>query len=91
MCGRSHVQQGQSTAQRLLVEELRKEAALMAGLRHPNIVLFLGVSLDPACMVTEFCARGSLFDVLRRARTNKVAPCLKEYEKDQLPLQVQGL
>ena len=46
----------------------------MASLRHPNIVLFLGVSLDPPCMLTEFCARGSLLDVLHRARTNKVWP-----------------
>ena len=44
----------------------------MASLRHPNIVLFLGVSLEPPCMLTEFCARGSLLDVLHRACTNKV-------------------
>ncbi len=71
---RSTSQQGQSTAQRLLIEELTKESSLMASLRHPNIVLFLGVSLDPPCMLTEFCARGSLLDVLHRARTNKVNP-----------------
>lgn len=61
----------QSTAQRMLVVELNKESSLMASLRHPNIVLFLGVCLDPPCMVTEFCARGSLLDVLSRAKTNK--------------------
>ena len=54
------------------MDELAREAGLMAKLRHPNIVMFLGAVLDPPCMVTEFCARGSLLDVLHRARTNEV-------------------
>lgn len=69
---RSQNQLAVSASRKLLAEELSKEAALVAGLRHPNIVMFLGVSLNPPCMVTEFCARGSLMDVLYRARTNKV-------------------
>ncbi len=51
-----------------LAAALEKEALLMAGLRHPNTVFFLGACLDPPCMVTEHCARGSLFDVLQSAR-----------------------
>ena len=43
---------------------------IMAALRHPNIVLFMGVCLDPPCVVSEWCARGSLFDVLSKARKN---------------------
>lgn len=27
-------------------------------------VLFIGVVVSPLCMVTEFCARGNLFDLL---------------------------
>lgn len=69
---RSATKQGQTTAQRLLVEELTRESTLMAALRHPNIVLFLGISLEPPCMLTEFCARGSLLDVLHRARNIEV-------------------
>jgi hypothetical protein len=42
----------------------------MATLRHPSIVMYLGVCLDPPCMVTEYCARGSLNDVLKRARAS---------------------
>ena len=42
----------------------------MAALRHPNVVMFMGLCLQPPCIVTEFCARGSLFDVLRKARTS---------------------
>ncbi|KAK9820960.1 hypothetical protein WJX81_007609 [Elliptochloris bilobata] len=56
-----------------LLEGLRREAGLMAALRHPNVVLFLGACPDPPCMVTAFCARGSLLDVLARARTSPAA------------------
>ena len=42
----------------------------MASLRHPNVVMFMGLCLEPPCIVTEFCARGSLFDVLRKARSS---------------------
>jgi serine/threonine protein kinase len=52
----------------MLLEGLEKEAGLMASLRHPNVVLYLGVCLNPPCVVTEYCARGSLNDVLKRAR-----------------------
>ena len=31
-------------------------------------MLFLGVCLQPPCVVTEYCQQGSLFDVLRKAR-----------------------
>ena len=40
----------------------------MAALRHPNVVMFMGLCLEPPCIVTEFCARGSLYDVLKKAR-----------------------
>ena len=42
----------------------------MAALRHPNVVMFMGLCLEPPCIVTEFCARGSLYDVLKKARTS---------------------
>jgi serine/threonine protein kinase len=34
------------------IAELEKEAGLMASLRHPNIVLFLGVCSSPPAVVT---------------------------------------
>ena len=40
----------------------------MASIRHPNVVLFMGLCLEPPCMVSEFCARVSLYDVLKKAR-----------------------
>ena len=42
----------------------------MAALRHPNVVMFMGLCLEPPCIVTEFCARGSLYDVLKKARAS---------------------
>ncbi len=43
---------------------------MMASLRHPNVVMYLGVCLEPPAVLTEYCARGSLNDVLKRARTH---------------------
>ena len=43
------------------------QAHIMAAVRHPNIVLFMGLCLNPVCIVTELCARGSLCDVIRKA------------------------
>ena len=57
-----------------MLDELRKETQLMSVLRHPNIVMFLGACSAPPCMVTEFCARGSLLDILQRARECPVRP-----------------
>ncbi len=49
----------------------------MAALRHPNIVLFMGMVIDPPCLVSEWCARGSLYDVLAKARKSPaLAPTL---------------
>ncbi|GMH42677.1 hypothetical protein BSKO_10596 [Bryopsis sp. KO-2023] len=46
---------------------LVREAGLMLQLRHPHIVLFLGVCLDPPALVTEYCGKGSLFTLLQKA------------------------
>ncbi|KAL4422385.1 hypothetical protein ABPG75_008582 [Micractinium tetrahymenae] len=47
---------------------LHKEVDLMRKMRHPNIILFMGVVAEPAAVVTEYCARGSLYDLLKEAR-----------------------
>ena len=54
-----------------LMTKLEEEAGLMASLRHPNIVQFMGISTHPPCVITEFCERGSLADVLKAGRQNK--------------------
>lgn len=45
---------------------------MMAALRHPNVVAFLGVCADPPCVATEYCGRGSLTDVLRGGKNSPV-------------------
>jgi serine/threonine protein kinase len=48
------------------IEEFRAEAKMMARLRHPNIVLFLGATTIPPnlSIVTELMSLGSLYKVL---------------------------
>eukprot|EP01102_Stenamoeba_stenopodia_P009474 TRINITY_DN2796_c0_g2_i2.p1 TRINITY_DN2796_c0_g2~~TRINITY_DN2796_c0_g2_i2.p1 ORF type:complete len:572 (-),score=128.79 TRINITY_DN2796_c0_g2_i2:239-1954(-) len=47
-------------------EDFLQEIMLMKKLRHPNILLYMGVctAMPNLCIVTEFMNRGSLWDVL---------------------------
>ncbi|KAG9398062.1 hypothetical protein AC1031_014979 [Aphanomyces cochlioides] len=47
--------------------EIQEEALVMKRLTHPNIVLFMeaGFYRGSICIVSEYCSRGSLRDVLR--------------------------
>lgn len=49
---------------------LLDEATLMASLRHPNVVNFLGYCLSPPCIVTEYCTRGSVYDLISSAKAD---------------------
>ena len=53
-------------------KEFKKEVKIMRTLRHPNIVEFLGVCMEPPnlCLVTEYLSNGSLEDVLTRIAAN---------------------
>ncbi|KAL4521658.1 hypothetical protein Ndes2526A_g01846 [Nannochloris sp. 'desiccata'] len=53
-----------------VMARLEQEASIMTTLHHPNIVQFLGVTVFPAALVTEFCARGSLTSVLMAANNS---------------------
>lgn len=46
------------------------QVSIMAAIRHPNVAMLMGLCLSPICVVTEFCARGSLTDVLRKAASD---------------------
>ncbi|TDH73158.1 uncharacterized protein CCR75_009133 [Bremia lactucae] len=52
--------------------ELEVEATRMGSLRHPNTVLFMGACLqeDYFCIVSEYCTRGSLFNVLHAPKVS---------------------
>ena len=41
---------------------------MMVAVRHENVVRCLGICAVPPCIVTEFCPRGSLFNLLQAAR-----------------------
>lgn len=41
--------------------------------RHPNLVSFLGLCTLPPCLLTEYCAEGSLYDVLRQGAMSPAA------------------
>jgi hypothetical protein len=45
-----------------------QEAKMLAALRHPNVLSFLGVCTAPPALVLEYCPRGSVFDTLQQAR-----------------------
>ena len=68
-----------------VLDELEKEVGIMARLRHPNIVLLLGVVRSPPAIVEEYCARGSLFSVLQR-HTKPGVPALEWRVRLQMAL-----
>ena len=49
-----------------VILDFHTEVAMIKSLRHPNIVHAMGACIDPICLVTEFCTRGSLFDILQK-------------------------
>eukprot|EP00002_Diphylleia_rotans_P031219 TRINITY_DN6477_c0_g1_i6.p1 TRINITY_DN6477_c0_g1~~TRINITY_DN6477_c0_g1_i6.p1 ORF type:complete len:1093 (+),score=163.52 TRINITY_DN6477_c0_g1_i6:121-3399(+) len=46
--------------------DFKQEISVMVGLRHPNILLYMGACFHPqmTCLVCEFMEKGSLYDVL---------------------------
>ena len=51
------------------LKELVKEIEMLHSLRHPNIVLYMGVSFDKYnhyYMITEYVSKGSLFHILHK-------------------------
>jgi hypothetical protein len=45
-----------------VLDDLKREIAILSTLRHPNMVLYIGACTKPpnVCIVTEWCDRGSL-------------------------------
>jgi len=41
-----------------------QEASILSSIRHPNIVLFLGLSMTPIMIVMEYLPNGSLFNIV---------------------------
>jgi len=69
------------TASNPVLVSLAKETNMMAALRHPNVVGFLGVCMDPPSIITEYCARGSLTDVLRGSKASPAKASLLDWAR----------
>lgn len=48
------------------IEAFKQEVTILAKLRHPNLILFMGYCLTPElCIVSEFMHKGCLYNILR--------------------------
>eukprot|EP00884_Botryococcus_braunii_P012358 jgi/Botrbrau1/21122/Bobra.0061s0017.1 len=50
-----------------LIKYIRHEARLMSTIRHPNVLMLMGLCLERPCLITELCSKGSLADLLAKA------------------------
>ena len=62
--------------------DFRSEAALLQSLRHPNVVLAMGVCLSPAALVLEFVPQGSLYNLLHRSQIELTPGAVKSIALD---------
>ena len=53
------------------IRDFSSEVMLLRTLRHPNIVIFMGIVMNPVCLVTEYCHNGNLFDLLHETVDDK--------------------
>ena len=51
-----------------VMEELNNEVNMLATLRHPSIVLLIGIVSKPPnlCIITEYLQKGDLFNLLHK-------------------------
>jgi serine/threonine protein kinase len=54
------------------IERFVSEVRLLARLRHPNLILFMGYCITPElCIVSEYMSKGSLYGVLHSPEQRK--------------------
>lgn len=68
--------------------EFQREAAIMSGLRHPNIVGFHGIVGDPFRLVMEYVPEGDLSKLLRRRlQSPKISSETPEWQETGIQIQ----
>jgi serine/threonine protein kinase len=71
------------------IQRFVSEVRMLARLRHPNLILFMGYCKTPElCIVSEYMNRGSLYSVLHSAdqRRQRVAAAAAKRRQQQQPL-----
>ncbi len=53
-----------------LLEEFNNEIKMLSYLRHPNIILLIGICTNPKnlAIMTEYIEQGSIFDILHKSK-----------------------
>lgn len=66
------------------IAEFQSEVAVLCTLRHPNIIGFVGACTRPPnlMIITEFMARGTLFDILHQSNERVTWPMRKKFALD---------
>lgn len=59
---------------RSLFAEFRREAWLMSGLEHPNLVNLKGICLEPFCIIMEYMNAGTLYTLLHNEQIQGTFP-----------------
>lgn len=59
------------------LQELLREALIMAVLDHPNVVRFMGVSFERLAIITKLYKNGSLASVLKKVERSSGTVSLK--------------
>ncbi|GMH35293.1 hypothetical protein BSKO_03161 [Bryopsis sp. KO-2023] len=60
------------------ISKFESEVAMLARMRHPNLILFMGYCMSPQlCIVSEFMQKGCLHSILRRREGVVLEPKLQ--------------
>ena len=73
----------------ILSNKFINEINIIASMRHPNILLFMGVTIDNDTyyMITEYLPSGSLHEYLHESKKNRAKP-LTDKQKIKIALQI---
>jgi hypothetical protein len=58
---------GSSAPSEEVMNALQREASIMAALRHPNCIQYLGAALNPPALIMEYCSKRSVDTILAAA------------------------